>query len=321
MGGGPNPGGIFFIPAASTWMNPLMPLPPNPFLPHSMIPPDHQMFLRQRSLNNKKPNLMNKTLQLRHEMIIRNSDSGKIMGVKGRRVAAVEQLTNTVISFQKVDAKSKERTLTITASTMEDIERAKDMIIDTIRRNMSPIRTDMSMPPPMPIPSSTPQQNPEDEEDDEDEDIKLEQTSDGKLTFHCDDPELLAAAQEALSAYLRVRARPSAEEREKKKERRKSMPLQQTAHHQQEPVMLKPSKTFHGSTPNLADGLAATTTVVVASTMAPQVQQAQQQQTMVGDPIRYNRDSLMTARDAMRRPMAPEMLKEITRVAPDILIA
>lgn len=323
MGGGPNPGGIFFIPAASTWMNPLMPLPPNPFLPHSMIPPDHQMFLRQRSLNNKKPNLMNKTLQLRHEMIIRNSDSGKIMGVKGRRVAAVEQLTNTVISFQKVDAKSKERTLTITASTMEDIERAKDMIIDTIRRNMSPIRTDMSMPPPMPISSSTPQQNPEDEEDDEDEDIKLEQTSDGKLTFHCDDPELLAAAQEALSAYLRVRARPSAEEREKKKERRKSMPLQQTAHHQQEPVMLKPSKTFHGSTPNLADGLAATTTVVVASTVAPQVpmHQVPQQQAMVGDPIRYNRDSLMTARDAMRRPMAPEMLKEITRVAPDILIA
>lgn len=67
-----------------------------------MIPPDHQMFLRQRSLNKKPNNLMNKTLQLRHEMIIRNSDSGKIMGVKGRRVAAVEQLTNTVISFQKV---------------------------------------------------------------------------------------------------------------------------------------------------------------------------------------------------------------------------
>lgn len=326
MGGGPNPGGIFFIPAASTWMNPLMPMPPNPFLPHSMIPPDHQMFLRQRSLNNKRPNsLMNKTLQLRHEMIIRNSDSGKIMGVKGRRVAAVEQLTNTVISFQKVDAKSKERTLTITASTMEDIERAKDMIIDTIRRNMSPIRTDMSMPPPMPLPSevsSNLQTEEDDDEDEDDEDIKLEQTSDGKLTFHCDDPELLAAAQEALSAYLRVRARPSAEEREKKKERRKSMPLQQTAHHQQEPVMLKPSKTFHGSTPNLADGLAATTTVVMASTVPSQVpmHQVVQQQT-VGDPIRYNRDSLMTARETMRRPMAPEMLKEITRVAPDILIA
>uniref|UniRef100_A0A8R1DJ04 KH domain-containing protein n=1 Tax=Caenorhabditis japonica TaxID=281687 RepID=A0A8R1DJ04_CAEJA len=255
------------------------------------------MFLRQRSLNKKPNNLMNKTVQLRHEMIIRNSDSGKIMGVKGRRVAAVEQLTNTVISFQKVDAKSKERTLTITASTMEDIERAKDMIIDTIRRNMSPIRvsfcddsttysqkfshphlqSDMSVPPPTTIPTEAPaQNNAEEEEDvDDEEDIKLEQTADGKLTFHCDDPELLAAAQEALSAYLRVRARPSAEEREEKKARRKSMPLQQSAHGRQEPVM-KPAKTFHGSTPNLADGLAATTTVVVASAV-PEVQQKQQE--------------------------------------------
>lgn len=325
--GGANPGGIFFIPAASTWMNPLMPMPPNPFLPHTMIPPEHQMFLRQRSLN-KKPNLMNKTLQLRHEMIIRNSDSGKIMGVKGRRVAAVEQLTNTVISFQKVDAKSKERTLTITASTMEDIERAKDMIIDTIRRNMSPIRTDMSVPPPMsmgsdlPIHSQVSENHQEHDDDDEDEEIKLEQTSDGKLTFHCDDPELLAAAQEALSAYLRVRARPSAEEREKKKERRKSMPLQQTVHHQ-EPVMLKPSKTFHGSTPNLADGLAATTTVVMAhsvpfgSVAEPTTLEHEQ----VGGPIRYNRETLITARESLNTQIPTEMLKEITRIAPDILIA
>ncbi|EGT46461.1 hypothetical protein CAEBREN_30592 [Caenorhabditis brenneri] len=169
----------------------------------------------------------------------------------------------------------------------------------------------MSIPPPMPhseVSSTTnpiPQPSQEDDDEDEDEDIKLEQTSDGKLTFHCDDPELLAAAQEALSAYLRVRARPSAEEREKKKERRKSMPLQQTAH-QQEPVMLKPSKTFHGSTPNLADGLAATTTVVMASTVPP---------------IRYNREHLMTARDTLQTQIPQEMLKEITRVAPDILIA
>lgn len=325
VGGPTNPGGIFFIPAASTWMNPLMPMPPNPFLPHSMLPPDHQMFLRQRSLNKKPTNLMNKTLQLRHEMIIRNSDSGKIMGVKGRRVAAVEQLTNTVISFQKVDAKSKERTLTITASTMEDIERAKDMIIDTIRRNMSPIRTDMSIPPPsLPTSESIPhhQQIPQNgESEDEDEDIKLEQTSDGKLTFHCDDPELLAAAQEALSAYLRVRARPSAEEREKKKERRKSMPLQQTASSQQEQSMvsLKPSKTFHGSTPNLADGLAATTTVVMASTPIGTLIPQQHNQ---AEPIRYNRDTLITARDISINTSIPsEMLKEINRNAPDILIA
>ena len=35
-------------------------------------------------------------------MIIRNADSGKLMGVKGRRVALVEQLSGSVISFQKV---------------------------------------------------------------------------------------------------------------------------------------------------------------------------------------------------------------------------
>lgn len=53
------------------------------------------------------------------------------------------------------------------------------------------------------IPSQQNTANIDEDDDDDDEDIKLEQTSDGKLTFHCDDPELLAAAQEALSAYLR----------------------------------------------------------------------------------------------------------------------
>ncbi|VDL79469.1 unnamed protein product [Nippostrongylus brasiliensis] len=138
---------------------------------------------------------------------------GKIMGVKGRRVALVEQMTNTVISFQKVDSKSKERTLTITASSMEDIERAKDLIIDTIKRNMSPIRAD-----------STTHDAPE--EDENDNDISIETTHDGMLKLCCSDPQVLQAAQEALSEYLRARARPSAEEREKRKERRKSMPLQ-----------------------------------------------------------------------------------------------
>ncbi|CAI5437807.1 unnamed protein product [Caenorhabditis angaria] len=329
--GAPNPG-IFFIPAASTWMNPMMPMPPNPFMPQPMLPPD-QIFMRQRSL--KKPNnLANKTLQLRHEMIIRNSDSGKIMGVKGRRVAAVEQLTNTVISFQKVDAKSKERTLTITASTMEDIERAKDMIIDTIRRNMSPIRggdafaqfaPQQNYQPPPVAQQNTTQELEEDEEEDQEEDIKLEQTADGKLTFMCDDPELMAAAQEALSAYLRVRQRPSAEDREKKTERRKSMPLQQSNqyhHHPQEPVLnLKPSKTFHGSTPNLADGVAATTTVVMT-----EIPSRPQQNMVVGqniapqkDVIRYDRDYLVAYRASNPAPMPVVMRTEINKVAPDIL--
>lgn len=62
------------------------------------------------------------------------------MGVKGRRVAVVEKLSKTVISFQKVDPKSKDRTLTITGSTQESLDYAKRLIEQTIRRNVSPNR-------------------------------------------------------------------------------------------------------------------------------------------------------------------------------------
>ncbi|KAF8366437.1 mxt-1 [Pristionchus pacificus] len=80
---------------------------------------------------------------LREEITIRNADSGKLMGVKGRRVALVEQISGSVISFQKVtDLKSKARTLTITASDQESIEKAKSLIEDTIRRNASPVTED-----------------------------------------------------------------------------------------------------------------------------------------------------------------------------------
>ncbi|GMT28947.1 hypothetical protein PFISCL1PPCAC_20244 [Pristionchus fissidentatus] len=80
---------------------------------------------------------------LREEITIRNADSGKLMGVKGRRVALVEQISGSVISFQKVtDPKSKQRTLTITATDMESIEKAKELIEDTIRRNASPVSED-----------------------------------------------------------------------------------------------------------------------------------------------------------------------------------
>ncbi|VDM80622.1 unnamed protein product [Strongylus vulgaris] len=71
------------------------------------------------------------------------------------------------------------------------------------------------------------------EDDDENEnDISIETTQDGMLKLCCSDPQVLQAAQEALSEYLRARAKPSAEEREKRKERRKSMPLQ--ASHQEQ---------------------------------------------------------------------------------------
>jgi len=35
------------------------------------------------------------------EVIIRNSDSGKVMGIKGRRVHLIEEISDTVISFQR----------------------------------------------------------------------------------------------------------------------------------------------------------------------------------------------------------------------------
>jgi hypothetical protein len=62
------------------------------------------------------------------------------MGVKGRRVAAVEQISNTVISFQKVDANSRYRTLAITGNNEESIMHAKTLIAETIKRNVSPNR-------------------------------------------------------------------------------------------------------------------------------------------------------------------------------------
>ncbi|KAK6009176.1 hypothetical protein OSTOST_25924, partial [Ostertagia ostertagi] len=88
------------------------------------------------------------------------------------------------------------------------------------------------------------------EEDENENDISIETTHDGMLKLCCSDPQVLQAAQEALSQYLRSRARPSAAERELRKERRKSMPLQAS----QPETPAKPlARTFHGSTPNLAE--------------------------------------------------------------------
>ena len=35
------------------------------------------------------------------EVVIRNQDSGKVMGIKGRRVHMIEELSETIISFQR----------------------------------------------------------------------------------------------------------------------------------------------------------------------------------------------------------------------------
>lgn len=307
MGGAQANPGFYLIPAAGGWIPPMMQggmVPPNPFMPQMMMP--ETVLMRQKSIKRQTSNAGAKTLQLRHEMIIRNSDSGKIMGVKGRRVALVEQITNTVISFQKVDAKSKERTLTITASTMEDIEKAKDLIIETIKRNMSPIRTES-------VPSERMDGDDDDDEDDGEEgkDISIETTTDGMLKLRCADPGMLQAAHEALSEYLRVKNRTSAEERERKKERRKSMPLQQSQPVER-PAGLRPSRAFHGSTPNLAEATAASTVIVEATIEESSPDPAERQVC-----IQYERDALIAFRDESSE--CDEIKKLVGGVAPEIL--
>jgi len=150
--------------------------------------------------------------QFRHEIIIRNADSGKIMGVKGRRVAVVEELSNTVISFQKVASGQKDRGLTITGNTEEVIEHARLLIEETIRRNVSPNRPDGAI------------AEADEGQDDEDDGagIKFEKADDGSVRMSCDDPHMLEAAQNALSQFF-VRRAPNRRSGVDS-ERRKSVP-------------------------------------------------------------------------------------------------
>ncbi|VDK42278.1 unnamed protein product [Anisakis simplex] len=217
----PTQASFYLIPAAGGWARPMIApgvVPPTNILPQ-VSPIDMEAWAKANKTQSSKLKLktpQNRTPQLRDEMLIRNSDSGKIMGVKGRRVAVVEELSKTVISFQKVDPKSKDRTLTITGSTQESIDYAKRLIEQTIRRNVSPNRSDNG--------------GPEvDDNEEEDVGISIETTQDGTLKLSCADPQVLQAAQAALSEYLtragRSHSKLSAEERELRKERRKSMPL------------------------------------------------------------------------------------------------
>lgn len=77
-------------------------------------------------------------LLLKEDLLIRNSDSGKVMGIRGRRVKMIEEFSDTVISFQRVGPTQKERLLQISAPSKENIERAKQLITETILRNSSP---------------------------------------------------------------------------------------------------------------------------------------------------------------------------------------
>ncbi|KAL7648179.1 UNVERIFIED_CONTAM: hypothetical protein RMT77_000082 [Armadillidium vulgare] len=76
------------------------------------------------------------------EIVIRNADSGKVMGLKGRRVHMIEELSETVISLQRVAPGARERLVQITGGSEDNINQAKHLIEETIRRNASPIRSD-----------------------------------------------------------------------------------------------------------------------------------------------------------------------------------
>ncbi|XP_011175334.1 eukaryotic translation initiation factor 4E-binding protein Mextli isoform X7 [Solenopsis invicta] len=78
------------------------------------------------------------------EVVIRNSDSGKVMGIKGRRVHMIEELSQTIISFQRVNPGAKERLVQITGTSEDKIHYAKDLIKDTIQRNASPVRLEQN---------------------------------------------------------------------------------------------------------------------------------------------------------------------------------
>ncbi|VVC99858.1 unnamed protein product [Leptidea sinapis] len=53
------------------------------------------------------------------EVVIRNADSGKVMGIKGRRVHMIEELSDTIISFQRVSPGAKERGLGTSSASLD----------------------------------------------------------------------------------------------------------------------------------------------------------------------------------------------------------
>ncbi|KAI6207379.1 KH domain-containing protein [Aphelenchoides besseyi] len=268
-------------------------------------------------------NKTNKQPQLREEITIKNADSGKIMGVKGRRVAVVEELSQTVISFQKVDANSRYRTLAITGSTHESIQFAKRLIDETIKRNVSPNRLELNED--MTQISSSQLANTSDEkandrEKNSDEDdnpgISIEQGQDGSIKILSDDPDMLEAAQQALTEYLTLRNnRMTAEERELRKERRKSMPLQSTSsatadvtkldvvakqsqlevHTQSNGSFGEVRRQHLGSSPNLlADEIASIKIERSTSELEPPI-----------DVLRYERSKLLEIREAVKEQPLP----------------
>lgn len=98
-----------------------------------------EVTIGQRKASSEKSRSGSKSKPiLKEDLVIRNSDSGKVMGIRGRRVRMIEEFSKTVISFQRVAPTQKERLLQISGPCKENIERAKQLITETILRNSSP---------------------------------------------------------------------------------------------------------------------------------------------------------------------------------------
>ncbi|XP_052853717.1 eukaryotic translation initiation factor 4E-binding protein Mextli isoform X2 [Drosophila gunungcola] len=104
---------------------------------HMLLPPGE--VIRNSGKFPKPTKIPGKTY-CKDEVVIRNADSGKVMGIKGRRVHMIEELSETIISFQRVNPGAKERLVQITGPAEDKINYAKQLMEDTIRRNASPVR-------------------------------------------------------------------------------------------------------------------------------------------------------------------------------------
>lgn len=113
----------------------------------SILKSNSSVALNQQQSSNNNMSSTGKNNLIKEELIIRNSDSGKVMGIKGRRVKMIEEMSDTIISFQRVVAGVRDRLLQITGTRSESIEKAKKLILDTILRNCSPT-PDRQHPPP-----------------------------------------------------------------------------------------------------------------------------------------------------------------------------
>ncbi|CAK9295032.1 unnamed protein product [Gordionus sp. m RMFG-2023] len=76
---------------------------------------------------------------LKDQIYIKATDAGRVMGVKGKRIHQIEEISNTIISFQK-DFQNNEREVTICGPEEGSIANAKILIKETIRRNSSPTK-------------------------------------------------------------------------------------------------------------------------------------------------------------------------------------